>query len=80
MSVDIRSCDMYDLKYTFLKGQTVLLENNTKSISYNMDYFSFFGHESKIVVKIKLINVVIAAVYPRALYKFYIHHYTNTCT
>ena len=62
MSVDIQSCDIYALKYIFLKKAN---RKNTNSISYNMDQYSFFGHESKIFFQITLINVGIIAVYPR---------------
>ena len=44
MLVDIRPCDIYDLNYVFFeKGQTVLLKNNIKSISYKMAQYSFCG-------------------------------------
>ena len=44
MSVDIRPCDIYDLKILiifFFKWQTILLENNIKSISYKIDQYFF---------------------------------------
>ena len=36
-------------EFFFFKLQTILLENNNKSISYKIDQYSFFGYGSKIL-------------------------------
>ena len=73
MTVDIRPCDMYDLKYIFLKRANSSFRKNIKFISYNMDQYCFFGDESNIFFQITLINCSISKnfvqVLPTSLYK-----------
>ena len=48
MSVDIRHCEIY----AFWKGQTALLKNNIKSISYNINAILFFVMNQKYSFKL----------------------------
>ena len=72
------NCVMYDLKYIYLrKANTMRLENTIKLISTIWTNNAVFCDVSQIFDQITLKNVGITALglYPRTLYKLYLHHY-----
>ena len=84
-SMDIRpsshnSCDMYGLQNIYLRKVNILrLENTIKLISTIWTYSAgVFCDVSQIQANyVKKVGRTAVGLYPRTLYKLYLHHYTK---